>query len=134
MEATLGQYGQVRGLVWGQYGEASLAVHELFDLAVQSAARRSWRDIGARSEAEARGYFSSTMRRRWGVIAVRAMARHRLRRVHFVGAPRGQRGVQAAGAAREEWDLSSRAEFHAYAGRMGRGAFGQSARRGAPRR
>ncbi len=123
----------MRALVWGQYGEASLAAHELFELAVRSAAHAMWRDIGARSEAEARGYFTTTMRRAWGVTAVRAMARHRLRRVPFVGGQRGARGVQTAGAAADGWELRSRAEFHAFSVRTA-GAFSQSARRGAPRR
>ena len=72
---------QVRALVIGQYGEASLDVHELLDLAVDAATSRDWRYLGARSQAEARGYYAASMRRAWGCLFVREMARHRLRRV-----------------------------------------------------
>ena len=41
---------------------------------------------------EARSYFATTLRRAWGVHFAREFARHRLRRVVFVGAPRRQSG------------------------------------------
>jgi hypothetical protein len=44
-----------------------------------------WRYLGARSQSEARGYYTASMRRAWGCLFVREMARHRLRRVIFVG-------------------------------------------------
>jgi hypothetical protein len=37
----------VRALVVGQYGEASLDVHELLELAVDSATSRDWRYLAA---------------------------------------------------------------------------------------
>ena len=57
----------------GEYGEASTGVHELLDIAVERATRDSRRFLGARSQAEARGYFTSSMRRAWGVAFVREM-------------------------------------------------------------
>ena len=64
--AALAQYPPVRALVIGQYDEASTDLHELFDIAVvELATRASWRFLGARSQAEARGYFASSMRRAW---------------------------------------------------------------------
>ena len=41
--------------------------------------------MGARSAAEATRYFTTQLRRSWGVVAVREMVRHRLRRTCFVG-------------------------------------------------
>ena len=79
MAAALAQYPPVRALVIGQHGEASTDVHKLFDIAVERATRDSWRFLGAHSQAEARGYFASSMRRAWGVAFVREMARHRVR-------------------------------------------------------
>ena len=97
VSAALAVYGTVRALVWGQYGEASIDVHDLLDITVDVATRESWRFLGARSQAEARGYYVATLRRAWGVAAVREFARHRVSRLSFVGAPRG-RGARAAQA------------------------------------
>ena len=111
-------------------------VHELLELAADSAARASWREIGAQCVADARSYYLQRMRRTWGITAVREFARHRLRRVCYIGATgRRPRAAQAAAQpAGGEWAHRSASEFHAYSVRA-RGAFaGQSARRGAPSR
>ena len=42
---------------------------------------------GARSEAEARSYYVARLRRSWGIMVAREMARFRLRRVPFIGQP-----------------------------------------------
>ena len=81
----------------------------------------SWRFLGARSRAEARAYYMTSLQRSWGCLIVREMARHRLRRVCYVGAGHRPRAAQAQGAPREQWDLHSPAEFHGYAVRS-RGA------------
>ena len=65
-------------MVWGAYGEASDDVHQLLDYVVDAEATRSWRQLGARSRAEARSYLMCRTRRSWGITAVREMARHRL--------------------------------------------------------
>ena len=120
--AALAQSPPVRALVIGQYGEASTDVHELFDIAVERATRDSWRFLGARSQAEARGYFASSMRRSWGVAFVREMARHRVSRLCFVGTTRraGARAARAQAAGRlTAWAMRSHGEFAAYAARAG---------------
>ena len=100
----------------------------------------SWRSLGARSTSEAYGYYLASLRRSWGVLAVREMARHRLRRVVYVGAghrPRAQQAWEDAGGRGlwRHWPHASHAEFHAFeARRAGAIAAGVSARRGAPRR
>ena len=132
--AALGLYGQVRALVIGQYGEASTDVHELLDIVVERATRDSWRFLGARSQAEARSYFTSSMRRAWGVAFVREFARHRVSRLCFVGAVRrpGAQAVRAhAAGLLAAWPMRSPGEFWAHAVRAS-GAV--SARRGWPRR
>ena len=91
MSAALQQYGRLRALVFGQYGEASTDVRELLDITVDLATRDLWRFLGARSQAEAQSYFMSTLRRAWGVAT---FARHRVSRLCFIGAARGQ-GAQA---------------------------------------
>ena len=93
--------GDIRGLVFGQYAEAPVDVHELISAAADGMAAKWWRLYGARSQAEARSIFVSRLRRQMGVFAAREMARHRLRRVPFVGVPRAviARGLAGRGAA-----------------------------------
>ena len=133
VSAQLQLYGRVRALVVGQYGEMSIDLHELLDVAAEAAARTSWRFLGARSQGEATGYYRASMRRAWGVAAVREFARHRVGRVRFIGAPprpgAQTRRAQAQGL-HEEWAMRSSAAFHAHASRLG--GFALSARRGAP--
>ena len=121
--AALAQYGPVRAAVVGQYGEASTDVHELFDIAVERATRDSWRFLGARSQAEARSYFASSMRRAWGVAFVREMARHRVSRLCYVGTTRraGARAARAQAARRlATWAMRSHARrVSAYALALG---------------
>ena len=97
VSTVLAGFGTVRAAVWGAYGEASDDVHQLCEATVDAEAERTWRQLGARSCAEARSYLMSRTRRSWGITAVREMARHRLARVCFVGARRLPRAAQAVG-------------------------------------
>ena len=71
----------------------------VLSLAANSMARRVWQGYGARSLEEARSWLMASLRRRMGLFVVREMARHRLRRIPFIGATRasvvarGRRGV-----------------------------------------
>ena len=112
-EARLLSYPPTHGLVWGGYAEASGAVHALQRHVAQGIAERQWRSMGARTRAEALGFVTAQVRRRWGIAAMRAQARMRIRRAPLVGAPRewgratartgrrttagGTRGAAAAG-------------------------------------
>ena len=89
VQRALAQFGQVRGLVFGQYGEWSHDVSSLVSLAAATTARRLWRSYGARSEAEVRGMMTALYRRRLGLIVARAFARFRISRLALVGVPRG---------------------------------------------
>eukprot|EP00966_Prymnesium_polylepis_P300977 6954512-Prymnesium_polylepis.1 len=62
------------------------------------------------------------------------MARHRLRRVCYVGASHRPRAMQASEGPRGDFAHDSPADFAAYVMRGARGLAGLSARRGAPRR
>ena len=58
--------------------------------------------------SDARSYYATRLRRSWGILAVREMARHRLRRVCYVGAGhRPRAGVQARGRPADEWEARS---------------------------
>ena len=97
VSTVLRGYGTVRSMVWGAYGEGSDDVHQLCDAVVDAEAERSWRQLGARSAAEARSYLMSRTRRSWGLVAVREMARYRLSRAMWVGAHRVPRAAQVLG-------------------------------------
>ena len=53
-------------------------------------AATAWRELGVRSEAEARGLLASRLTRRWGVVAARGAARVLLSRIGYVGMTREQ--------------------------------------------
>ena len=65
----LRSFGQTRGLVFGAYGEASPDVHALLTVAADGLAARQWRDMGARTQEEARSFIVSSLRRRLGLVA-----------------------------------------------------------------
>ena len=78
----------VRGLVFGAYGEASADVHDLISACADQMAQRQWQLAGARTATEMRAFLVSRARRRIGLAAVQAMARHRLARVPYIGVQR----------------------------------------------
>ena len=88
IEARLRSFGDVRATVFGAYGEASRDVHLLLGVAADEMATRLWDNMGARTKEEARAFIIGALRRRMGLAAVRAMARHRLRRVPWIGVDR----------------------------------------------
>ena len=90
IQDRLALYGTVRGVAFGQYGEVSLDGHSLVEASAHETARRRWRRYGARTEGEAYSFFVAAMRRQMGVAVVREMARHRLRRLHFIGMTRAE--------------------------------------------
>ena len=63
-------------------------MHHLLDACATAVARKTWQWVGARNEAEARAWVLSRLRRRVGLVVVRKMARHRLRRIPYIGVPR----------------------------------------------
>jgi len=88
IEQRLQSFTTVRGLVFGQFGEASADVHDLISIAADLEAQQQWQLAGARSATEMRSFLVSRIRRRMGVTAVQAMVRHRLARVPYIGVPR----------------------------------------------
>jgi hypothetical protein len=68
------------------------AVDALRRIAAEGQAAARWRQMGARSEREARGVLMlGRLWQRWGVAACRAQAEHRLRRLWAVGGRREDR-------------------------------------------
>ena len=56
-----------------------------------------WRGMGSRSRAEALSFLTGHYRRRWGLLVVREYARHRVRRVPYIGLARGARAAGGFG-------------------------------------
>ena len=79
------QYGDIRGLVFGNYAEVSRDVHDTVDLFARKVAAARWRGMGCQTEDEAYPIVVARMRRRLGALVARAFARHRLRRLPLVG-------------------------------------------------
>ena len=125
----LSSFTQVRGLVLGQYSEASWDVHKLVELCAHRLARKHWRLAGARTEKEARGWWVGSCRRRIGVAVARAFARHRINRIAFIGVSRAvvaDRIARGIGVARLEVQYSDLdfAGFYAHQALAGSGGAG----------
>ena len=56
------------------------------------------------------------MRYRWGIAAARAFARHRVRRVCYIGAARRPRAAQIVGRPEGEWGMATAVAFQAAQG------------------
>ena len=86
--ARLASFSPTRALVFGAHGDASQDVESALVAVARLRARREWRALGARTEAEAYGAIVAGLRRFVGVASMREFARHRLRRLPLVGVPR----------------------------------------------
>ena len=110
----------MRGLVFGQYGEASADVHDLIGVAADEMAQQQWRLAGARTACEMRSFLVSRARRRIGLTTVQAMARHRLARVPYIGVPRDvvtarmQRGQRQRGDPHPYAPAAEHADFYQF--------------------
>ena len=91
VEQQLQAFGQLRGLVFGAWGEAPPDVELLLAHAASAGAHRHWRSMGCGDDGSARGILAWMLRRRWGMTALRENARLKLERLEYVG-----RGAQAA--------------------------------------
>ena len=63
-------------------------MHALLTVAADGLAARQWRNMGVRTQEEARSFIVSSLRRRLGLVICREFARHRIRRVPYIGVPR----------------------------------------------
>ena len=82
VEARLRGYGEVTGLVFGAFGEASEGVHQFVQVVAKSRAAGGPGSVGPKGEV---AKLVGQVRRLLGVTAVRAQARLLLERVHLVG-------------------------------------------------
>mgnify|MGYP001478515979 CR=1 FL=1 len=81
----------------------------------QTAADGMWREMGCRSREQARGFRVAHYRRRWGVCVVREFARHRIKRVPWVGATRqGGAAMQATGDGEDRQALAGARQSVSY--------------------
>ena len=59
LDRYLRSFSETRGLAFGAFGEASPDVHALLTVAADGLAARQWRDMGARTQEEARSFIAS---------------------------------------------------------------------------
>ena len=78
VEAKLAEFGRVRGFVFGASGESSPDVEAFIHELGAMGASRSWRNMGARSELEAKGLIKQMAREAIGIAIVRGNARCKL--------------------------------------------------------
>ena len=70
-------------------------MHDLISIMATRGAQLSWRSMGARTPAEARGFLVARIRRDWGITAVRAHAQLLISRRQYVGLSREQAAAAA---------------------------------------
>ena len=92
VETRLNSYGEVKGLVFGAFGEASEAVHEFVKMVADA------EKAGGKGELAKR---TGMVRRVLGVTAVKAQAKLLLERVRMVGHGSEAGRSRASGAAKE---------------------------------
>ena len=82
----LREFPTVEGLAFGSYGaQASPAVYTLLGVLARAIAEREWRDMGARTESEARGIISTQLYRQLCVATVGGHMRVIHGRAHYLG-------------------------------------------------
>ena len=97
VERKLRSLGEVRGLVFGSWAEASPCVSWLLAQAVDSGCLCHRSAAACVVEDDLRAVLTRLLRRRWGMAALRANARLLLDRLAYVG-----RGAPEAAARRME--------------------------------
>ena len=95
VEHKLRSLGEVRGLVFGSWAEASPHVNWLLSQAVESGCICHRSAASYAVEDDARAVLTRLLRRRWGMAALRANAKLLLDRLAYVG-----RGAAAAASRR----------------------------------
>ena len=82
-ETKLRNYGRVRGLIFGAFGELSHDTHEIVEKIGESQALRDWRVMGSRTPLEARAVLVETIINDLSLITLRSHARLLLDRIQL---------------------------------------------------
>ena len=106
-----GGYGAI-GLVFGAYGECSAGVVELMQMLAKKLAE-NWRQMGAVSKEVAYSHTLRRLRERWGLTALREMARQGCAVSATVGRPAGARSEERVADALLGGGVGSAADFNA---------------------
>ena len=84
VQRRLLEFGRVQGVVVGRYAEASSFVKKFLSQCASNIASHTWMEMGSRSPVEARSIISSGLRRDFGILAARNVARFMLDRLAIV--------------------------------------------------
>ena len=116
MEQHLHQFGDLIGLVVGQYGEGSQGLQNLVSYMAESRAKFICHARGKPLSTQETSSLLASYRRRLSVVAIRAQARCLLARVGHLG-PAAEQAAQRRAKVRGNEDLQRRemqANFEAY--------------------
>ena len=113
-------YGEVRGLVFGAFGEASEGVHELVHLLANSRLKAEGLQQGRESAKGELGVVVGQVRRILSVTAVRAQAECLLSRLRSVGSGAGAAYGRRQGIMREEVNWARERQAQVVGRRQGR--------------
>ena len=116
LEQHLHQFGDLIGLVVGQYGEGSQGLHNLVSYMAESIAKFICHARGNSLSAQETSFLLASYRRRLSVVAIRVQVRCLLARVGHLG-PAAEQTAQRRAKVRGDEDLQRRemqANFEAY--------------------
>ena len=120
VQRKLLDYGEVRGLVFGAFGEASEGVHELVHLLANSRLKAEGLQQGRESAKGELGVIVGQVRRILSVTAVRAQAECLLSRLRSVGSGAGAAYGRRQGIVREEVNWARERQAQVVGRRQGR--------------
>ena len=120
VQKKLMDFGEVRGLVFGAFGEASEGVHELVHLLANSRLKAEGLQQGRESVKGELGVLVGQVRRILSVTAVRAQAECLLSRLRNVGSGAGAACRRRQGVVREEVSWARERQAQAVGRRQGR--------------
>ena len=120
VQRKLEDFGEVRGLVFGAFGEASEGVHELVHLLANSRLKAVGMEQGRQTGSGELGVLVGQIRRILSVTAVRAQAECLLSRLRNVGRGVGVANRRREGVVREEMIWARERQAQAVGRRQGR--------------
>ena len=120
VKRKLVDFGEVRGLVFGAFGEASEGVHELVHHLANSRLKAEGLQQGRESGKGELGVLVGQVRRMLSTTAVRAQAECLLSRLRHVGGGAGAADARRQGAVREEVNWARERQAQAVGRRQGR--------------
>ena len=118
-------YGQIRGLVFGAFGEVSAGVRELVEIAAKAGALRHYRSMGASSVNQAASALKGRYRRELGLAALREQVHLKLKHLdlYVKGSTGGFGGAATEAHEQDGWHKARTDAYTESQGFCGRAAW-----------